>query len=545
MVIRMIPMVLFTYNRTDTLQRVLDAIQTQTKLPDKLIVFSDGARVPTDDGVSKVRKMLHSIDWLDTEIIERPENFGCAQNIVQGLTTVFKKYSQVVILEDDVLPARHFFESMVLMLEHYYEDRQVFAVGSYPSVSNAIVDYPYDVIMSPRFSCWGWGTWAERWNRITDDLAQRQLPYSSPEEIPNHAGKDLPKCFLKIKNHPDLYWDYPIVLHCLRNNWLHAITNYYLTNNIGQTSGDHGRAHPELIQFMRENNVIDEKIPRKFSIPKADPRVNLAIHAYLSAVEQVTLHLKPMVASRTDIKTDKQALSQGIRTMKRAFRFIKRVIKGNLPSYVVKPRPNPKDYSTIVGVGSVIPCQIEAYFLALNQYIDENETALDVGFGLGYGLNILAIKASSVSGVDVDPKVLEYCRNTVMGRNPRLAYLDTYDGYSLSFPNNHFDIITCVEVLEHVEDYHRLLNELLRVSRKGVFISTPNRRPEYTNPDGSPKNHWHLREWSFEELDEILSQHGSVDWNFLNGPFKGPFSHSKRVVDNTLTLSPFIKKINE
>jgi SAM-dependent methyltransferase len=208
----------------------------------------------------------------------------------------------------------------------------------------------------------------------------------------------------------------------------------------------------------------------------------------------------------------------------------------------IPQKPNPKDYSTIVGVGSVVPCQIEAYFLALNQYLGEKETALDVGFGLGYGLNILAIKARLVSGVDVDPKVLEYCRNTVMGRNPRLAHLDIYDGYSLLFPDNHFDLVTCVDVLEHVDDYHRFLDELLRVSRKGVFISTPNRRPEYTNPDGTPKNYWHLREWRMEELDAILCQHGQVDWNFLNGPWEGPFECSTTQKENTLALSPFVYK---
>lgn len=207
----------------------------------------------------------------------------------------------------------------------------------------------------------------------------------------------------------------------------------------------------------------------------------------------------------------------------------------------IASKPDPRDYSTMVGVGSVIPCQIEAYFLALNQYLDEKETALDVGFGLGYGLNILAIKASSVSGVDIDPRVLEYCRSTVLGRNPRLSYLDVYDGYSLPFPDKHFDLVTCVDVLEHVEDYHRFLDELLRVTRKSVLISTPNRRPENTNPDGTPKNYWHLREWSYEELDSILTKHGKVDWNFLNGPFEGPFTISKTIQNDTLTLTPAIK----
>lgn len=71
-------------------------------------------------------------------------------------------------------------------------------------------------------------------------------------------------------------------------------------------------------------------------------------------------------------------------------------------------RPDPKKYSTIVGAGSVISIQIDAYFLALNKYVDENAKILDVGFGLGYGLNILSIKSRKVNGVDVDEKVLDY-----------------------------------------------------------------------------------------------------------------------------------------
>lgn len=208
-------------------------------------------------------------------------------------------------------------------------------------------------------------------------------------------------------------------------------------------------------------------------------------------------------------------------------------------------KPNPKDYSAILGKGSVVPCQIEAYFLALNKYVDEGARVLDVGFGLGYGLNILAIKSSEVSGVDVDPIVYDYCQGTLVGRNPKLMHLMIYDGYNLEFEKQYFDIVTCVDVLEHVDNYDRLLQEMLRVSKKGVFISTPNRRPEYTNPDGTPMNYWHLREWCFEELNSILSKHSShIDWNFLNGPYEGPFTTSKYVLEDTLTLSPFIYKID-
>lgn len=205
-------------------------------------------------------------------------------------------------------------------------------------------------------------------------------------------------------------------------------------------------------------------------------------------------------------------------------------------------KPGPEEYSTIVGKGSVVPVQIEAYFLALNHYVDESAAVLDVGFGLGYGLNIMAIKASEVSGVDVDKKVHEYCMNTVMGRNPRLKSLDVYDGQHLAFPDRSFDVVTCVDVIEHVPDYHRMIDEMLRVSRNGVFISTPNRRPEYTNKDGTPKNYWHLREWNYPELDMIVRAHGTVDWHFVNGPFDGPFTVSTALRDDTLALAPFIHK---
>lgn len=205
-------------------------------------------------------------------------------------------------------------------------------------------------------------------------------------------------------------------------------------------------------------------------------------------------------------------------------------------------QPDPKKYSTIVGVGSIVPVQIEAYFLALNRYIDENAIILDVGFGLGYGLNILSIKSREVNGIDVDPEVLNYCTNTLVGKNPRLKILIIFDGYNLPFSDNAFDVVTCVDVIEHVEDYSRLIKEMLRVSRKGVFLSTPNRRPEFTNTDGSPKNYWHLREWSFEEFDEIIKKFGHVEWNFINGPYDGPFSISDEIKENTLALSPFIFK---
>jgi 2-polyprenyl-3-methyl-5-hydroxy-6-metoxy-1,4-benzoquinol methylase len=205
-----------------------------------------------------------------------------------------------------------------------------------------------------------------------------------------------------------------------------------------------------------------------------------------------------------------------------------------------QPKPDPSKYST-TDEPMEVPCQKEAYFLALNGYVKEGDRVLDVGCGIGYGLNLLSIKAGTVEGVDVDAKAVAYVRDQYMGKNPKLKELKVYDGYHLDYPDNYFDVVTSIDVIEHVERYDDFIKELMRVAKRAVVFDTPNRRPEYTNPDGTPKNYWHLREWSYEELDAILRKHSkTVDWHFINGPWDGPFSVSQKVANDTLALVPVV-----
>lgn len=47
---------------------------------------------------------------------------------------------------------------------------------------------------------------------------------------------------------------------------------------------------------------------------------------------------------------------------------------------------------------------------------------------------------------------------------------------TLPYPDSHFDLITCSEVVEHLDNYRRLLAEMHRVAKPGalVIITTPN-----------------------------------------------------------------------
>jgi 2-polyprenyl-3-methyl-5-hydroxy-6-metoxy-1,4-benzoquinol methylase len=201
--------------------------------------------------------------------------------------------------------------------------------------------------------------------------------------------------------------------------------------------------------------------------------------------------------------------------------------------------PRPEDYSVLDGPQQV-PCQVESYLFCRDKYLRPDDSVLDVGFGLGYGMHIMAGKARNIAGVEVDERAMEHGRRVFEG-HPFVKELLAYDGRRLPFDDNSFDVITCVEVMEHVRDYNALLLEMVRVAKRLVFITTPNRRAENTLPNGRPRNPWHLREWSKREFDAILGKlHLKHEWNMLNGPFDGPFTWSSGLKADTFSLVPVV-----
>lgn len=99
------------------------------------------------------------------------------------------------------------------------------------------------------------------------------------------------------------------------------------------------------------------------------------------------------------------------------------------------------------------------------------KTVLDVGTGSGYGANILAETAKTVFAVDYDCRIIEYART----RYPRPRFLAA-DVTALPFADQTMDAVVSFEVIEHLYDQPRYLDEIRRILRAdGVFIiSTSN-----------------------------------------------------------------------
>jgi len=87
----------------------------------------------------------------------------------------------------------------------------------------------------------------------------------------------------------------------------------------------------------------------------------------------------------------------------------------------------------------------------------------------------------------------------------------------LPYPDNSFDIVTCSEVVEHLENYRRLISEICRVTKKDglVVITTPN----VINLKSRVKNLWSGFPELFGPLPVERNEFYSCDGHITQVPF--------------------------
>ena len=128
---------------------------------------------------------------------------------------------------------------------------------------------------------------------------------------------------------------------------------------------------------------------------------------------------------------------------------------------------------------------------------------LDYGVGSDFGTLLLSQHASRVVGVDVFPKTIAFCKK--FHRKPNTKFIRIRDSYTTPFPDNHFDVVTSFQVIEHIKDVERYLRELHRVLKPGgtIIITTPNKEYRLL-PFQKPWNDDHLREYSKQGLQKEM-----------------------------------------
>ena len=110
-------------------------------------------------------------------------------------------------------------------------------------------------------------------------------------------------------------------------------------------------------------------------------------------------------------------------------------------------------------------------FLYASKWI-AGESLLDVGAYYGDFIKLAwkEHKLKSVYGTEVCDRRIKLANEKIGKQVVRMGFRH---GDLDSFEENSVDTITCMEVLEHVDDLDRAVRELLRVARKRIIITVP------------------------------------------------------------------------
>jgi O-antigen biosynthesis protein len=127
---------------------------------------------------------------------------------------------------------------------------------------------------------------------------------------------------------------------------------------------------------------------------------------------------------------------------------------------------------------------------------------IDLASGEGYGAAILAKHAADVVGVDLDPLAVEHSRRTYSAHNLSFVEGSMLDRDTL--PSGGFDVVTCFEAIEHVDDHSGVLDVVkdLLVEDGLLLLSTPDR--EVYSGAAGPTNPFHAQELGEPELLDLL-----------------------------------------
>ena len=217
------PIIYFAYNRPYHTKKTLEYLKRNKLAKKSLIyIFLDGPKdKKSKNKVMEVKNIIENINGFKKKIlIIRKKNFGLADNIIQGVTTIIKKHGKVIVLEDDILTSPYFLNYMNDALNLYQYEDKVAAISGY---SYPITNKPGNYYFLKIGECWGWATWKNSWKKFEKNGKKLLKLLEKNNHISNFNFDNTYDFFKQLKN------------FCLKKNQSWAIRWYasiYLKNEL-------------------------------------------------------------------------------------------------------------------------------------------------------------------------------------------------------------------------------------------------------------------------------------------------------------------------
>ncbi|MCL7988556.1 glycosyltransferase [Sphingobacterium sp. lm-10] len=167
------PIILFAYNRPEHTQRALEALELNDGAADSILyVFADGAKnVGAEKAVQQVRDVIKR-EWAfkAVHVTERDRNWGLANNVMDGVGQVMKEHGRAIVLEDDVLFARHTLQYFNEALIRYEKEEQVMHIGGFMyELDRSSLE---ETFVTRYVASQAWATWSRAWRYFEPNIDQ-------------------------------------------------------------------------------------------------------------------------------------------------------------------------------------------------------------------------------------------------------------------------------------------------------------------------------------------------------------------------------------
>jgi 2-polyprenyl-3-methyl-5-hydroxy-6-metoxy-1,4-benzoquinol methylase len=165
----------------------------------------------------------------------------------------------------------------------------------------------------------------------------------------------------------------------------------------------------------------------------------------------------------------------------------------------------------------------------VRQVYEPGFTVLDVGCAAGHYFNGLSRIDPELkyTGVDATVKYIDFARQHFKSNlNIRFEYGDIFD---LHAPTLASDIVFCCNVILHLPDFRVPLENLLKVTKKHLFIRTLISDKTYLNKFlytddfdqyGNPINFVHQNTYSFSLLENFIKKQGKFSIELIKDKFE-------------------------
>jgi 2-polyprenyl-3-methyl-5-hydroxy-6-metoxy-1,4-benzoquinol methylase len=155
---------------------------------------------------------------------------------------------------------------------------------------------------------------------------------------------------------------------------------------------------------------------------------------------------------------------------------------------------------------------------ALDELFDRAQptSLLDVGCGEGLLVHRWAQRLGEkrVVGIDLEEESIQ--AGWAERQSPNLEYR-VMQADTLPFASGEFDLVSAIEVLEHLPDPEQTLSEMARCAERHLLVSVPHEplwralnlaRGAYVPQLGNTPGH--LNHWSKRSFMRLLSRHGEI-----------------------------------